>query len=816
MHGGVVGRGDELRLIDAMLASDVPGGCSLTLEGGPGVGKSTLFDHGVASARRAGGHVLVARPTCVESRLTYACLGDLLRGLDGERMELAPPRRRALEVALLEAFAGDDPVDLLAVPVAVTALLELLARGRPVVVAIDDAQWADAASASTLRFAARRLADVPIRWLVTRRSSAAEGGFGTDVPDYHRSTRRVVSGMNLAELHRLVDDKLGVRLSRMLLVRVAQVSGGNPLHAIELARHVTATSAAADRMTDLGVPPSLRQLMCSRLDVLPDPVRRIVAVTALTAHPSVALLARVERLSAATVRRRVKAAVDAGVLRLSDEIEFTHPLLAAAAIDEISSAERARLHGRLFKEVASSDERARHHALATTGPDRDLADELEAAADQARERGAPIAAAELVALAIERTPASRPADSQRRLLAAADLAFQAGDTERAKAVLIDLDEAADLDIRAHALVLLARVSWLAGSHRDVEAFGERALAAARSPLARAEVKIVLANLSRNDRVWGDRHANDAVAILEGLGSVAAADARTRALVAVLDVAVDLGRPLQTAVLDQALAAAPKVGPGRVADTARYYLGTILLQYDDLDRARELLLACSAAAHNRGDDGSLPAVWDQLSQLELLAGNWREARRYAERQIAAADMNDQPLERLWGFETCALLDVREGADGAQRRAADVLAQARASGDPMLTAFALRTDAEASRSIGDLASAARALREVDEIALSIHVHCPNAFRHAGELVDVLVEIGLINDAETRARSFAAAAHDGELPSSIAVSARAEAVVSARQGRLHVALEQAEESVVTGRTLGMPFELGRSLLILASVQR
>lgn len=63
MHGGVVGRADELRLIDALLASDVPEGCSLTLEGGPGVGKSTLFDHGVASARRAGRHVLVARPT---------------------------------------------------------------------------------------------------------------------------------------------------------------------------------------------------------------------------------------------------------------------------------------------------------------------------------------------------------------------------------------------------------------------------------------------------------------------------------------------------------------------------------------------------------------------------------------------------------------------------------------------------------------------------------------------------------------------------------------------------------------------------------
>lgn len=584
----------------------------------------------------------------------------------------------------------------------------------------------------------------------------------------------------------------------------------------ELARHVTTTSTAADRMTDPGVPPSLRQLMCSRLDVLPRPVRRVVAVAALAAHPSVGLLARVEGLSAATVCRRVKAATDAGVLRLSDEIEFTHPLLAAAAIDEISSAERARLHGRLSQEVASSDERARHHALATTRPDRDLADELEAAADQARERGAPIAAAELIALAIERTPPSRLADSQRRLLAAADLVFQAGDTDRAKAVLVDLGEAADLDIRARALMLLARISWLAGSHRDVEAYGERALAAAQSPLARAEVKIVPANLSRNDRAWGDRHANDAVAILDGLGSVAAADARTRALVAILEVAADLGRPLRTALLDQALAAAPKVGPGRVADTARYYLATILLQYDDLDRARELLLACSAAAHNRGDDGSLPAVWDQLSQLELLAGHWPEARRYAERQIDAADMNDQPFERLWGFETCALLDVREGADGAERRAAEVLALARASGDPMSTAFALRTDAEASRSVGDLASAARALREVDQIALSIHVHCPNAFRHAGELVDVLVEIGLLDDAQTRARSFAAAAHDGELRSSITVSARAEAVVAAGRGRLQEALGRSEESVATARTLGMPFELGRSLLVLASVQR
>ena len=79
------------------------------------------------------------------------------------------PRRRALEIALLRAEAADDPVDHRTLGVAVHDLLHLLCERNPVLLAIDDAQWLDAASSGALAFALRRLAPRQVHVLLARR-----------------------------------------------------------------------------------------------------------------------------------------------------------------------------------------------------------------------------------------------------------------------------------------------------------------------------------------------------------------------------------------------------------------------------------------------------------------------------------------------------------------------------------------------------------------------------------------------------------------------------------------------------------------------
>jgi DNA-binding CsgD family transcriptional regulator len=813
----VVGREEELRLIRDWLVAEPPQTRCLALEGEPGIGKSTLFEYALDVARRDGWAILVARPTLIESELSFATLADLLHGLDLEREQLPPPRRRALDVALLESYGDRDSVDPGAVAAAVTAILEKLASTRALAIAIDDAQWVDTPSAFAINFARRRLRDLPVRWLMTRRTGDSERGLTIAAMPAAPQVTHSVEGLSLVELNRLFTLRLGEQLPRTLLSQVERVSDGNPLYALELARRVIAAGRSGELSGVDLVPPTASDLLRQHVDDLPAPVRRLAVVASLAAAPSVDLLARVERLKPSTVRRRVRMAADAGILRLADDqIAFSHPLLAQVAANYATGVELVRVHRRLADEVDSAEERVRHRSMATVEPSASVADELESAAVSAGRRGAATTAAELIALAIERTPPTARPCRDRRLLMAGEVALRVGDTRRAREILTELASGSDSVVQIAALLLLARIAWFSDSARDVKELGARAMALATTELEQARIGVALAGLSRNDREWGLRHATNAIRILDRLADDAPPDLRVRAVVAVLDTECDLGRPLRTDQLESALLLARQVEPGKVTDSARYYLATILLGRDDLARARPMFLECLAEANIRGDEGSVVSIHDQLAQLELLAGNWSSARHHAVLQVSTAELNDQLLERIWGLETLALIDVREGTEGARERADAVLAQSRNTGDPISIAFALRTAAEAAREAGELDRAVASLLEIDEIAKSVHWLSPNSIRHAAELVDLLVQIGRLDDAEARSRSLVVASQEGELLWGLAAGARAEAVVHAARGRLDAALDAATASVDRCRSLDMPFEVGRSLLVLAAVHR
>jgi hypothetical protein len=237
MKGDLIGRHDERDLVDWLLARDGSDARGLVVEGEPGVGKSAILDHALAVAAGRGMTVLQARPVLSESTLAFAGLGDLVNGLDEQRRRLPAPRRRALDVAMLEAFPeGGEPIDLRSVALSLHALLVQASTEQHVLVAIDDAHWLDEATSMVLTFAARRLGNVPVRWLLTRRQGEANGmdlgGLAAIGVREH-----VLGGMNLAELHHLVEGRLSARLSRPMLVRVEQISAGNPFYALELARH---------------------------------------------------------------------------------------------------------------------------------------------------------------------------------------------------------------------------------------------------------------------------------------------------------------------------------------------------------------------------------------------------------------------------------------------------------------------------------------------------------------------------------------------------------------------------------------------------
>lgn len=114
--------------------------------------------------------VLSSRPAEMKRALGHVGLVDLLDGLVEEALSaLSPPRRRALQVALLRAKASGDPVDQRTLAVAVRDVLQLLSDREPILIAVDDVQWLDPSSSRALTFALRRLDGSAVSLLLARR-----------------------------------------------------------------------------------------------------------------------------------------------------------------------------------------------------------------------------------------------------------------------------------------------------------------------------------------------------------------------------------------------------------------------------------------------------------------------------------------------------------------------------------------------------------------------------------------------------------------------------------------------------------------------
>ena len=302
--GQIVGRGSETRLleevVDRFAGRDGHRLVACLISGEPGSGKTTLWTHAVDCARARGLEVLACRLGEAETKLSFAGLTDLLdRVGDAEFRALPDPQRTALEVALLRRAPGSAPPDPRAVSLAVLTLVRTLSRSRPVVLAVDDAQWLDPATASVVSYVARRSAGMPVGMLVAVRTvgdSADPEPFGLD-KDFERDevSRVGVGGLATADLYRLVRMRTGIRLGTPDLRRLDTACGGNPLLALELVRGLAAQPAErrswwllpADA---LPLPKALARMAAARIEALPEESREVLLAAAALRQPTVAML----------------------------------------------------------------------------------------------------------------------------------------------------------------------------------------------------------------------------------------------------------------------------------------------------------------------------------------------------------------------------------------------------------------------------------------------------------------------------------------------------------------------------------------------
>ena len=414
--------------------------------------------------RSAGYHVLTCRPVGTEVHLLFGALTDLLADhIGGALPELPTPQRRAIEVVLLLDEDRGRPAEPRTVAAGVLGLIRELVRDDPILLAIDDTQWLDPASAMVLEYALRRLGAEQVAILASWRfdpllDSIPTERRGLDLGRaFERPPVRVMLGpLSVGAIHQILRMRTGEAVPRPLLRRIHEASGGNPFYALEIARAMEGGLQDWTSGEPLALTASLNDLLVRRFAGLGKDTRAALFVAAAASSPTADLVGTVMGIAPDPI---LQPALDAAIVRVdSSRIEFTHPLLAAVAYSLQGSAERGTWHARLAEAVSEPEARARHLALATPGPDPKVAEILHSAGQHARSRGAPAAAGELFAEAIHRLPVSELERRAAWTVEAAPVLRQAGDTQLARALIeVVIDELPSGPLRSDALLALSRL-----------------------------------------------------------------------------------------------------------------------------------------------------------------------------------------------------------------------------------------------------------------------------------------------------------------------------------------------------------------------
>jgi DNA-binding CsgD family transcriptional regulator len=453
----LLGRERERAVLDRLVEAAREGrGGVLAVYGEPGVGKTALLEY----ALEAGADFRVAGTVGVEGEmeLAYAALQQLCSPNLGLTERLPDPQRDALEVAL-GLRAGQPPNPFL-VGLAVLNLLSEAAEEQPLLCVVDDAQWLDRASALVLAFAARRLLAERIAIVFAAREP---------IEALHGFAELRVEPLSLRDARALLDSVLPARLDERVLERIVVETRGNPLALLELPRGLTPAQLAGGFGLPAALPVSARieQSFARRLARLPRDSGRLLLVAAADPTGDAALEWRAAEMLGIAGATAQTLELD-GLVAFNAGVVFRHPLVRSAVYRAAGPGERSEVHRALAEAtdpIVDPDRRAWHRAQAASGPDEEVAAELERSAARAEARGGLAAAAAF----LERSSLLTldPARRASRALAAADANQQAGALDDALA-LVASAEAGPLDEvqRAHVDVLRARISLAADRGRE--------------------------------------------------------------------------------------------------------------------------------------------------------------------------------------------------------------------------------------------------------------------------------------------------------------------------------------------------------------
>ncbi len=785
-------------------------GCVLVIEGATGIGKSRLLGEARARASQLGYRVLSARATEFEAGFPFGVVRQLFERLvcdagDDERAQWLTGAA-ALVADLLTGAPAPPPG-----PASGDAgyawqhgfywLASNIATDSPLVLAVDDLQWIDRPSARVLGFIARRLEGLPMALiLATRPLNPDEMPVSAALVADPATERLSPVPLSAAAVSAVIAARLGTEPHDRFVAACLEVTGGNPFLVGELLDEAAScglppTAAGAADLAAL-VPRGVANTVLLRLSrQSPQAGALARAVSVLGDGAQAGDAARLAGLEAEELEAAMASLVSTGILESGGTVRFSHPILRTAIYEDLSPAERARLHRDASRLLAARGAPAGQVAAQAMHTDPaaspELVELLRAAARDVLALGDASGAAALLARALDEPPP--PRDRPAVVLELGQAHARAGAHEAVAPLSEIVNHADDPDMIVAAAIELSGMLFFAGCADEGAAILNRAQQRlpATGP-AREQLEVALLGVSYTS-ASARRAAETMIAALTDPGRPAGSvlEATTLAALAMDELMYLRSSTLAADRAHRALAAGLPPEPQRGEAWAIVALA-VLAATDELDaalrgtdevleRARALGAAASVAtmlalrafiAMRRGD--LVAAQADAQASMELapdMLGTEFVVLAVSSAVLAGLERDETPesLRRL--IDEAGIRYDTEFSPSSQLRYASGVLRA-AAGNP-------------ERAIEELLACG-----ADHPALGALNPAVLPWRSAAALI--LAEVGRHEEARALAADELRRAEVFGTPRAIAVALRATALVgpgSERAGRLKQALELLE---------------------------
>lgn len=701
LHGDpaeLLGRVAELGIFCSCLDEAVAGrGAAILIEGEPGIGKSRFLARCVELARSAGCTILGAAGTLLDVDRPFGVVNEAFSGGLGFVPDgiIAPPEPSAGGAVLLEIAGehwsgsiGEAPEARFRIVEAAIDAFEQLSLRHPVVLTVDDLQWADPASGLVMHALARRIFALPALLLFTSRAPQPGSAHEQLMVSLARTgpVHLRLGPLDATSVYQLAAKVLGAEPGPNLRQKLDR-AGGNPFYVTALidglARDGVLRVAGAEvDAPDSGLPPSLQLTILRGLQLLDLSTRDALRLAAVMG-PSFSLtdLGLVGGLPPLAIWERLQPAFVAGLVHEEgDRLAFRHDLVREAIYSDIPLAVRRQMHGETAHLLAEGGreaiEVADHIALGPDGPDPWGASWLRRAAAITASK-APETAVAFLRRGMEMLPNRSPERDEMNLELVMTLLWAARLEDAEELATELLRSTVDPHLLGTARLALGWALWMAGRTVDAaEIFEHGASDTAlgdedRARLAGFAAWIEGFQLARFERARclanqaiavGEERADDLAACM-GLATLGA----MKYLAGHLSDAIDEISPVVERVMTSTSRELHRVA-------CHILLGLALVDADRISEADAVLQAGRHASEQAGATSSL-AIWHRtLAIRHFAAGDWDDALAEVEAGLALAADTGSKLGSIAGQAIMALVTVRRDDLGTAALAVEAAREA----------------------------------------------------------------------------------------------------------------------------------------------